>query len=253
MIAGLQCSPHPRSVVGEAGCVCGCEDRAIPTEDCEVCSQGQNCYHDPQPIDEKSHYCVEACKAMPSYNVRACYCHHEVCDQPYWNTFCQPTSGCRRFDQCDDTSMLYNHTHGHWEGSADEYDLEFCVCGYWEQIKLCDESQYCISKMNSENKTEYSCIPRPTDCPPEPSLSPEGGCSCRDREVCEAGQMCASEAGKCVERPPDCQPLPSVAGPERCYCAIQGLTTTPQICEEFEASAQTNSKINEYIRILLVS
>ena len=104
--------------VGPEGCICGGDHLAIPEPwDSRVCEEDQYCYHDPtiSTTSIKSHLCVEPCQEMPTYNSKACYCNHEVCNDPTKQNFCyQNSSSCQRFERCPYTkNILYNHNEGY--------------------------------------------------------------------------------------------------------------------------------------------
>ena len=236
---GLQC--RSGSVSGGERCVCGCEDHlAIPTQaECEVCLQGQACYHDLHiQAANQSHYCVDQCQDLPAYNVKPCFCHHHVCHELDYENFCIADTGCQKFGWCPHgpgASELYNHTRGVTPQKSEDYNLDFCICGLLNDTQLCDSSQYCHTSVSSDNSTSHDCRPRPPDCPPGTSVAPVGGCTCSNVSLCQEGLMCAGQTGDCVPRPPPCLPLPSVAGGERCVCELPGGTL--QVCEEGEACA----------------
>ena len=139
--------------VGPEGCVCGGDHLALPEPgDAWVCQAGQYCYQDPgvSPKLRHSHACVETCQEIPTYNSEPCFCHHQVCNDPTSPNFCYQNSSCQQFEICPE-NLLYNHTVGSGQNSKNTFNLDFCVCGFNKQTKLCNNSQYCLAEQVGNN------------------------------------------------------------------------------------------------------
>ena len=150
--SGLGCDAKNLTLVGPERCVCGGDHQAIvePGETSWLCTEGQYCYQDPDvnPALRHSHACVDACQEMPIHNSEACFCHHQVCNEPTKLNYCfHNSTSCQTFERCPyTTNILYNHSKGYKPDSKDKFNLEFCVCGFDQQTKLCNQSQYCLAE-----------------------------------------------------------------------------------------------------------
>ena len=246
---GLQCDPYSQQLVGPERCQCGCANQTAQHSpgDCELCWEGEFCYED-QWL--QSQYCVWQCDHLPVTNFQPCFCNGEVCDD-YGYNYCNLSSGCEYFQSCPvspwDLQLSQESVCTCWEGGLCNI-TEFC--SYDETTTTTTSTTTDINMMMNMNMTStmsqttsYSCLPRPEDCPELPHLTPPGGCSCNQSELCGPDLMCDPSLlpanSSCIERPPPCQPFPAVTGPEGCFCNITDLTVSPEICEEGEGCDET--------------
>ena len=254
---GLQCDPASQEVVGGEGCQCGCGDGTAQPQpwDCQTCWEGEFCYDD---TEFQAQYCVAQCGILPTTNTWPCFCQWEVCDN-YGYNYCNAT-GCQEFDSCPvspyDLLLSSQSLCNCWEGGLCNntefchYDQTITTSSTTSTSTSTSTTSTTTSTMYSSSSTStymtmispYSCVVRPEECPEVPHLSPPGGCTCNQTELCPEGLMCDPSLpptnSSCIERPQPCQPFPAFAGPEGCLCNLTGLTLSPEICEEDEACGE---------------